>query len=59
VIATNRQGEHMSLKQAYERTQPKSINDFFQLSTSGKSRRTVTSQSNFFTKLNKTLPAQS
>lgn len=49
----------MSLKQAYERTQPKSINDFFQLSTSGKSRRTVTRQSNFFTKLNKTLPAQS
>ncbi|HEE9789214.1 TPA: hypothetical protein R8F93_003275 [Enterobacter soli] len=48
----------MSLKQAYEKTQPKSINDFFHVTASGKNRRNSAGNSNFFTKLNKELPTQ-
>ncbi|HBN5741253.1 TPA: hypothetical protein M5K93_001816 [Klebsiella oxytoca] len=48
----------MSLKQAYERTQPKSVNDFFHVNATGKNRRNATASSNFFIKLNKELPAQ-
>lgn len=48
----------MSLKQAYERTQQKSVNDFFHVNTSGKNKRTPAGDANFFTKLNKEIPAQ-
>lgn len=51
-------GKKMSLKQAYERTQPKSVNDFFHVNASGKTRRNAAGNSNFFTKLYKELPAQ-
>lgn len=48
----------MSLKQAYERTQQKSVNDFFHVNTSGKNKRTTSGNVNFFSKLNKELPLQ-
>lgn len=43
----------MSLKQAYENSQPKNINDFFLANSVNRNRRSATKNSNFFNKLMK------
>ncbi len=41
----------MSLKQTYENSQPKNVNDFFVVSSVSKNKRSASKDNNFFSKL--------